>query len=187
MKKILSFAIAMLFVTISYGQIFSTGQTLKAGTMSLGLEPTIIGNNFGFYMHGGYGLSAGSDLGIKLGFGNGNAYFEGNVEWALLSKNPFLSVTTGAHYNGNFGFDGGATLTFPVSRIFLSTGIDANLNFWSADVDGDGDTELQTNVPLWLPFGLEVYLKDHMSIIVEAEVGINNASTIVGGGLCIYF
>jgi hypothetical protein len=187
MRRILSLTIALLFATLSYSQIFSTGQTLKQGAMSLGLEPAVVNNDFGFYFHGGYGLRPAADLGIQLGFGHGHPYFEGNIEWALLSSNPYLSVTTGAHYNGNFGFNGGATLTFPVSRVYLSTGLDANLDFQSYDSNLDGKNELHTVVPIWLPFGLEVYLKQHMSLVVEAEVPLHDAYTFVGAGLNIYF
>ncbi len=188
MKKIVVFSLALFISSLSFGQIFSTGQTLKAGAMSLGIEPAVVANNFGIFFHGGYGLNAGSDLGVKLGFGNGHPYVEGNVEFGLLKSNPYLSATIGGHYNGNFGFDGTTIITFPVSRVFLSTGLDANIDFSSYDSNGDGNKELHTAIPFWLPFGLEVYIKKHMSIIFEAEVGINNpAYTIVGGGLSLYF
>ena len=188
MKKVLLLLVAVSFASISFGQVFSTGQTLKSGAMSLGIEPAVVGNNFGIFFHGGYGLNTGSDLGIKAGFGQGNPYIEGNVEFGLLRSNPYLSATLGGHYNGNFGFDGGATITFPVSRVFLSSGLDMNLDFYQADTNADGKKELHTSLPVWLPFGLEVYVKKHLSIIFEAEVGVSSAAyTIVGGGISMYF
>jgi hypothetical protein len=181
--------VAFVFISISgYSQIFSTGQTLKSGEMSVGLEPAVFGSDFAFYFHGGYGISSGADLGLKLGFGHyGNAYVEGNVEWALITSNPYLSAKTGAHYNGNFGFDGAMLLTFPVSRVYLTSGLDANLDFYNADQDADGKDELHTNFPVWIPFGLEVYVKKQMSIIFEAEVPVNGGGTFVGAGLSLYF
>ena len=71
MKKlfcILFFTIALLnFIN---AQVFNTGQTLKKGAFSFGVEPAIIANgnsDFILFLHGGYGIKKGIDFGVKAG------------------------------------------------------------------------------------------------------------------------
>ena len=54
-------------------------------------------------------------------------------------------------------------------------------------LDGDGDEELDMTMPVWLPISVEYYVKKQLSVLFEAEIGLNNAATYVGGGLAIYF
>ena len=89
----------------------------------------------------------------------------------------------GAHVFKYFGLDAGGLVTFPISNVRITTGLDMDLVFGE---DGQGDTELW--IPLWLPISLEVYIKKHLSIVFEGNVELTDrAWTTVGGGLNIYF
>jgi len=181
-------ALFVAVVTTSQAQVlFNGAQTLKKGGWSLGLNPVIAteGNdNFALFFHGGYGLGNSSDLGLKLGFGWNNEAFVGlDYEKTLLAGGPSVSLFGGAHYFHYFGLDMGALVTFSISNVRITTGLDLDLVFGE---DAQGDTELWA--PLWLPLSLEVYLKKHLSLVFEGNVKLTDqAWTTVGGGVNIYF
>ena len=181
MKKTLILS-ALLLVTLLNAQVFNTAQTLRTGKFSLGLEPAIydIGDNdVSFFIHGGYGINRGLDLGIKLGLGAmDETYFSADLEWMLRGLSPYISVSTGAHILNDVGIDGTLNITFPLSRqVWLYTGLDLDIIF--AD---------DTVIPLWIPVGLEVGIRRNMNLILEVEAGLNDeAYNIFGGGINFYF
>ena len=114
MKKVILSLTLSVFSIFAFSQVFNTGQTLKKGTFSLGLNPAyhINGPSDGIniYFHGGYGIKQGIDLSIKFGVGD-TQYFGADLEWALGKK---ISLTTGAHDFGEFGLDGTLNFTIPL-------------------------------------------------------------------------
>ena len=187
MKKVfLNLILLIGFSLITNAQIvFSTGQTLKKGAYSIGIEPVYSdGANFALFLHGGYGLGKNSDLGVKLGFGWGGTYVGVDYEKAFLVGKPYVSVFTGAHYWNDFGLDLGAIVTFPIKNIYLSTGLDMDLNFGN----NSNNNDLNLYMPMWLPLELEVYLQKHLALIFEANIKLTpTAFTTIGGGLSVYF
>jgi len=189
MKKII--VIFLLFFGVagtSKSQVlFNTAQTLSKGNFSLGLDAAFANywnNDFGLFLHGGYGLGNNSDLGLKLGLGWGETYFGLDYEKTVVSGKPYVSLHGGAHYWHNFGLDFGASVSFPVgSNLFITTGLDMDLVF-GQDVNND----LDLYVPLWLPLNLEVYIQKNLSIVFEGNIKLTSrAFTTVGGGVNIYF
>ncbi len=178
MKRVVIAAL-LIFVLMPnvFSQVFNTGGTLKKGTFSVGLEPVYMANDFGFFLHGGYGIRPGLDLGVKAGLGIGNTYFGADIEWGI-GKNSSFSV--GGHMHGNFGIDGTLLFTIPVTgdtRIY--GGLDADIVF-------PENNDLL--FPLWVPIGLEVDVKRDLAIIIEGEIPITNeAYSVFGGGVVFYF
>lgn len=191
MKKTIFIAAILLFMSQTiFAQLFNDGRTLRAKSFSIGINPAYHADaeEFGLFFHGGYGLGGGADLGIDLGFGWWDPYVGVNFEKSL-STSPFISLFGGGHiWGSNFGFDFGALATFAIRPIYLTTGLEMDVAFYKWDKDGDGDKELDTEFPFWLPVSIEFYLQKHVSLVFEAEIGLNDpAYTYVGGGVNIYF
>lgn len=176
-KLLLLFVASIVFVGVN-AQVFNTGQTLKQGTLSLGVNPVFMDNGpsdgLNVYFHGGYGLKKGIDFGIKLGVGN-TRYIGADLEWAL-GKN--FSLTTGGHLFNDFGLDAALLGTFPVRKdTDIYFGVDTDIVF------GDDVT-----IPIWVPVGIELGLSSRMALILEGEIAVvDDAYHIFGGGLNFYF
>ncbi len=191
-KTILSLVLFVAIATASQAQtLFNGAQTLKSGNWSMGIDlayADIGDGDFALFFHGGYGLGNNSDLGLKLGFGWNDAYIGLDYEKTLLVGKPSVSVFGGLHYWNDFALDLGALVTFPISNVRITTGLDFDLVFGEADKDGDADTESEIFTPIWLPLNIEVYLKKHLSLVFEGNIKLSDdAFTTVGGGLNIYF
>lgn len=178
MKKILVITAFVLFSAGLTAQVFQTAYTLKQRTFSFGINPAFRSNDFGLYLHGGYGLKAGMDLGLKAGIGFGDPYFGADIKWLLTGGTPSIGVSAGVHVHHDPGFDGTLNITFPInSSTHLYSGIDVDIIF-SNDI----------YVPAWVPIGLEVGVKSNMTIILEGAIGINRYGPhIVNGGVTFYF
>ncbi len=180
MKKIAFIGLFILASSALNAQVFSTGQTLKPGRFSVGINPVFQGNNLGVYLHGGYGIATGLDLATKVGLGLGGNYFGADLEWALHGGKPYVSLTAGGHMQGSdVGIDGTLNLTVPVSKsVELFSGLDMDMNF------GNNNTTL----PVWVPIGMEVGIRQSIAIILEGDIAItDDAASIFGGGLAFYF
>lgn len=179
MKKFLLVIGIILVYNLANAQVFSTGQTLKQGAISLGINPVIQdggpSDGLNVFFHGGYGLKQGVDLGIKLGIGN-SPYYGADIEWAL---GKLFSLTTGGHLQSNLlVFDGTFLGTIPIKS-------DARI-FYGADLDVIIDNDI--DFPLWFPVGLELGLSKTMSLILEGDIAVTGpAYHIFGGGLNFYF
>ncbi len=178
MKKLLLIFPIWLIALALNAQVFNTSSTLKRGSFSAGFEPGVYtdNNNFSLFLHGGIGITSGTDLGVKLGVLNGNTYLGGDVEFALGKR---FSLSAGAHSWNNFGLDATGLFTFPiVKNAKLYTGLDMDILFPTNDV----------LIPLWVPLGLEIGVKSNMSFLFEAEISLTNVgSHYFGGGLNFYF
>ncbi len=178
MKRIILTSLATLFLlTFTKGQVFHSAKTLKKGAFSVGIEPSMLvngGSDFYLFLHGGYGIKSGLDLSLKAGLGDAN-YFGADLEFAL-AKN--ISLTVGAHDFFDFGLDGCLLFNIPIKGdVQLISGIDT-------DIDFANDVLLR----VWVPVGLEIYLKKNMSLLFEAEIGLTDpAYHMFGGGLAFYF
>lgn len=178
-KKLLLAVILFLGAIASNAQVFSTSATLKKGSFSVGIHPTLLASgstHFILFARGGYGLTKGIDLDVKLGvLGPGNTYVGADIEFAM---NKYVSVSAGAHNWGTFGLDGSVLATFAMRKnVNFYTGLDADINF--AD-----DVEF----PLWLPLGFEIGLKKGLSFMFEADVNLtNNNYHLISGGVNLYF
>jgi hypothetical protein len=179
MKKINLFCIVLLFPTLTFSQVFNTASTLKPLKFSLGLEPCVLENNFGLFLHGGVGIKSGIDFAMKYGILEGSDYFGADLEWRLLGGGkPNVSLVTGGHTLwGVFGLDLGLNLSFPITKgVGLYTGLDTDVNFPPDDVDLDA----------WIPVGVEISMRNSMSFILEAEIPLDGYF-VFGGGIAFYF
>jgi hypothetical protein len=176
MKKLLIICLGFITLT-SNAQVFNTSSTLKRGQFSAGFEPGLYisgGSDFTLFLHGGAGITSGTDLGIKVGLLDGATYIGGDVEFALGKR---FSISAGAHSWGEFGLDGTALFTFPLKKgVHLFTGLDADIEI--AD---------DVNVPLWIPLGIEIGMGNNMGFIFESEINLIDGNHFLGGGLNFYF
>lgn len=185
-KKLLTVAVLLVLITSVNAQVFNTASVLKQKKLSLGVEPTIIAegdNDFILFGHAGLGIAKGIDLGVKLGvFGPGEEYIGADIEFAF-HKN--FSISGGAHSSGNFGLDGTFLGTIEAGKnIDIYGGADLDINF--ADKDGDGNDEAL--FLLWVPVGVEVFIKKKLAFILEGSIAAtDDAYNIIGGGVSYYF
>ncbi len=56
--------ILFLFLFSINAQVFNTASTLKSGKANLGINPAVLNEDFGLFVHGGFGISPGFDLGL---------------------------------------------------------------------------------------------------------------------------
>ena len=182
MKKITLLLFSLVLAVNLSAQIFGTSSTLSKNRFSLGLEPSIYssGNydDFMFFIHGGYGIKSGVDLGVKLGLLGDENYIGADVEFKLGKK---FSLAGGFHDFYDFGIDGTALFTFPLgSAATLSSGLDMDIVF----------ADPETLVPLWIPVVVEIGIKKDMVFILEAELDtklIDESYHFLGGGLQFFF
>lgn len=159
-------------------QVFNTSSALKPGNVSLGVEPSVYINgatDFNLFLHGRVGLTHNVDFGMKLGVMGNEVYLGGDVKFAL---SKMFSVSAGAHSWGDFGLDGTALLTFPLTiGVKLYTGLDADVVFAN-----------NTEIPLWIPLGLKIGIHRNIAFIFESEIRVTQVgSHFLGGGLNFYF
>ena len=178
MKKLLILAFGLITISLN-AQVFNTSSTLKRGQFSAGFEPGLYigGNDFTLFLHGGIGLTSGTDLGLKVGLLNGATYIGGDVEFSL---GKHFSLSVGAHGQGNLGLDGTALFTFPIKQdVKIYTGLDMDVLFYDNN---------DTQIPFWVPLGLEIRMRKNMSFMFEAEINLTDVgSHFLGGGLNFYF
>ncbi len=197
MKKILFLVILLTSLSISYAQIFETGQTLRSGKASIGINPALFSdsgaNDFAFYVHGGYGLMRAMDIGLKLGFGHDDTYFGANVEWMLRGKSPSISFATGVHSCGDIGLDGTLNFSFPINRmVIFYSGLDMDMVFGEKREFNEDKQKMEDKsdiyFPTWIFLGIEIGFRRNVNIILEAEIGLGDRSpNIIGGGFNFYF
>ena len=195
MKMVKLICVLILIIAVSlHAQVFNTSQTLKSGKWSLGLNPALHDhgdNEFGLFIHGGYGISRGMDLGLKLGFGYNETYFGADLEWVIRGISPYISISAGGHSYGDVGLDATMNFTFPINKqVHLYTGFDFDLIFIDRDdnpntPDDEGGND--TVFPVWLFVGTEVGIRHNMTLLLEVELEINDAYSIFGGGINFYF
>jgi hypothetical protein len=179
MRKLFVVLVACVLAGSLHGQVFNTGQTLRPGNFSLGLNPVFFNDDLGLFLHGGIGIKSGIDLGIRYGVLDGEDYFGADLEWRLVSGKPSVSLMTGGHVLYNFGLDFMLNVSFPIrSDTHLYSGLDSDIIF------GDNDTHFL----LWLPIGLELKLRRSIGFILEGEIPLTDpAYGIFGGGVAFYF
>lgn len=165
-------------------QVYGTGQTLRSGRASFGVEPVLYSyrsgdNNFYLFFHGGLGLTSGFDLGARLGVLGNRTYIGGDFEWNLHPRNPAISFSVGVHSFHNVGLDGTVNISFASARgLQMYSGLDTDVIF----------TDPGTRTPIWLPVGFVFPFRRSVELLLEAEVGLNDdAWTILGGGVNFYF
>jgi len=190
MKKLI--LILLLFVFTSNAQVFNTAQTLKTGKFNIGLNPAVLDEEFGFFLHSGYGISPGFDLGMRVGLGFPETYFGADLEWVLRGLSPYISVSAGGHSFGDVGLDGTLNFTFPINRqVQLYSGFDMDMNFVEVKKFNQQtqqiEDETETMIPMWLFIGTEIGFKRNMTILLEVEISMNDdAYNIFGGGINFY-
>jgi hypothetical protein len=180
MKKFIFVSMVVLsFITTLDAQVFNTSSTLRPGQFSAGFEPGIYisgGNDFNLFLHGGVGIVHSVDFGVKLGIMGDNVYIGGDMEFAL---GKHFSLSAGAHSWGDLGLDATGLFTFPIaSAARLYTGLDADV------ILAEGNTQL----PMWVPIGLEIPIKKYMLFLFETEIRLTHVgSHFIGGGLNFLF
>lgn len=177
MRKLLFFSLLLIAITAN-AQIFNTSSTLNPKTFSLGVEPGFYINGsseFGLFLHGGIGITKSADFALKIGILGDENYIGGDVEFAMGKR---FSLAVGAHTFYDFGLDGTALFTFPLTKgASIFTGLDTDIIF--AD---------DLIVPLWLPVGLQIGVKKGTYFIFESEINLtDNSYNYLGGGLSFIF
>jgi hypothetical protein len=180
MKKLyyLLFLIITTSNVVVYSQVFNTSSTLKPGIFCTGFEPGIYINNRTdayIFLNGGVGITHGIDFGAKVGFGGDEPYLGADIEF---STGKIFSFSAGAHSWGNFGLDGTALFTFPLSKkTKFYTGLDSDLIFAE-----------NFEVPVWIPLGVEISIQRSIFFTFEAEVNLtNDIGHFIGTGLNFVF
>lgn len=179
-KRIFILIAALSLSFAANAQVFNTGKTLKSGGWSFGIEPTLLIRNsyedFNLFIHGGYGITSGVDFGLKAGFLGDESYFGGDVEFGIGRA---FSLAVGAHHYGEFGLDACLLGTIDARKGFdVYLGLDVDAIF----------TEPEVTFPVWLPLGVEIFLRNRTSFMFEAEIGLNDpAYHVIGGGVNFYF
>jgi hypothetical protein len=168
MKKFVLLLVSLCLAMPIQAQVVNTASTLKAGKMSVGVFPVINdGFNLALLFDGGYGISKGLDLRGQLAVGGGNIYVGFDVEKVMRSAKPMISFSGGAHLAGSAGLD--ATLNF-------STPLNKQMNLF-----GGLDTDLELGesiaVPMWLFIGGEMGFRKQMTLILELDAAMNDASS----------
>lgn len=178
MKKLIILVLLCLGIS-SYGQVFNTGETLKRGSFSIGINPVYMNDNLALFLRGGAGITSGLDLALNFGFFEGDEYVGGDLEWKLLSGKPDISLVTGAHVQGDFGLDCGLNISVDIKGgIDFFSGLDTDIMFY------DNDTQLL----LWIPVGVEIGLKRSIGFILEGDIPVTDpAYGVFGGGVAFYF
>ena len=180
---VVPYLIALLLIIIPVSlqaQVFDTGQTMKKGKASIGVNPVIYNNggtDFTLFLHGAYGFRKGSDLGVKLGVGGNETYFGVDVEWVLRRISPYISFSGGAHTFGDIGIDGTLNFTIPVNR---------QVNLYSG-MDTDIVLTKDIQFPLWIFVGVEMGFRKNLNLLLEVEAGINNDAPYNVFGVGFYF
>jgi hypothetical protein len=191
-KQLFLLGIFLIISSFSFGQLFSTGQTMKPKKWSIGIEPSVIINGdaeFYLFGHAGYGLKQGIDLGLKVGvLGDYGEYIGGDVEFGI---GRYFSVMGGAHHFGDFGLDANILGTYPIrSDVRISSGFDLDINFVKTeDNPNTNEDEGGTDAVFigWIPISLEIGLKKNLAFIFEAMVNVTeDGYHFIGGGVNIY-
>jgi len=170
--------------TFTKSQSVDDGRVNKKNEISAAANPVYNAttDKFGMFIHGDYGLTSKSDIGLQVGFGPNQTYLGIDFE-RLLIKKPAISAYAGAHYHQYAGLDLGSKITLPLRPIFLTTGLDMDMVL---SEDENGNPEIL--IPVWLPVQIEFYLIKHVSMAFEAQVALNTkTNTYVGTGILVYF
>jgi hypothetical protein len=153
----------------------------------------IIQDNLGAFFQAGVGLVRGVDLALKAGFveNTPTPYIGADLEWKLKGSKPSISITTGAHRNefGHFGLDGSFNFSFAIGRkVFPYLGFDSDLNFdHHYEYYYYGHYYDDTHLLMWIPVGVEIYLRKSISFILEAEIPLQAYTYyVMGAGFTFY-
>ena len=181
MKKLILLALILCAGIRSNAQVLGSAQTLGKGKGNFGMMPALFvhgGNDqLMLFMNGGYGISNGVDLGLKLGvFGNSN-FIGMDVEF---SKGKNFSLAGGFHSFNDFAMDLTGLVGFNLGNgVRLSTGLDMDIVFANS-----------TRVPVWLPINLEIWIKNNMTFMLEADIDtklFDQSYHMISAGFQVYF
>jgi hypothetical protein len=179
MKKLISIILFSLSLIHGFSQVFNSGYLSEKGKFSAGIEPAyFISGNSGtplLFLYGNYGLRDDIGINLKVGTDFSKTYLGAAMTWDL-GKN--FTLGTGVHNFDFFGLDARLNYNIPLpkdARIF--TGLDASVIFAN-----------EARLPLWLPLGVEVRIKDKLSFILETEIALTKpAYHIISAGVAYYF
>ena len=179
MKKLFVYIILSILFRTGYSQVFNSGSLAEQGKFSAGIGPAYFINGSNgtpfLFLYGNYAIRNDIGLNLKIGAGLSKTYVGAAMTWDL-GKN--FTLGTGVHNFDYFGLD--ARLNYNIilpkdARIF--TGLDASVLFAS-----------ETRLPLWVPLGVEVKIREKLSFILETEIAITKpAYHIISAGVVYYF
>ncbi|MBN2570909.1 MAG: hypothetical protein JXA68_02165 [Ignavibacteriales bacterium] len=180
MKSLRWLLISFLLIGSLSAQVFQPAKVLSQSKFRVGINPLLMEESFAFYIHGGVGLGSRMDLGFKVGFGEGDAYFGADIDYGILIQDFSLTLGGGLHHCSVMGIDvtikGGYDI--PNSGVEIHGGFDFDINFH----DG-GSTS-----PLWFLLGLEWRVRSMIAVVLDVEIGVTEeAPNIFGGGINLYF
>ena len=178
-------ALLALAPTASYAggaAVFNTSDVMSSGALSfqgygtMSLDPAEIG------AYGGvnYGLTNRMDVNATLGLppGGGDAYFGGDVEFAVLPGQPTggsFSVVAGAHYRSELGLDGAFVGTWSMEALKIYGAADLDIDFC--------DDPVGTIMPLNLVVGVQKNLRSNLSLLGELGVNLSDSQNYISVGV----
>ncbi|MBN1638177.1 MAG: hypothetical protein JW866_04365 [Ignavibacteriales bacterium] len=180
MKTLRWILISFLLVGSLSAQVFQPAKVLSQGKFRVGINPLLMEESFAFYIHGGVGLGSRMDLGFKLGFGEGDAYFGADIDYGILIQQFSLTLGGGLHHCGVMGIDVTikAGYDIPSSGVEIHGGFDFDINFHEGN----------STSPLWFLLGLEWRVRSMIAVVLDVEIGVTEeAPNIFGGGINLYF
>lgn len=138
--------LASLLPARAAAEVFSSARTVPTRTIMLGLEPQVTPPSGPFYelfLHGGFGMTRGTDLQMKLGLPlrpGGPLYVGGEVQFALLHDGdgaPGISLSVGGHGHGwqRFGLDSTLILSNDFGKLEPLLAVDADFEFIGNSID----------------------------------------------------
>jgi hypothetical protein len=174
-------ALILSLICLSSGQVCNTATTLRPGQFAIAMAPVIYPRGGGpdFYINAGVGIARQMDLSLKLIVNGYTPYFGGDFEFVILSGFPTISLAAGMHSRDNLGMDATFNLTLPIRRVVsLYGGVDSDIEFY----------EHETGFPLWGFAGMQVMVRKHFGLFMEAEIGVNDgAPDMLDLGFQVFF
>lgn len=177
MKKIVASIIAgvvFCFGTFNLSNaqdgFFSDAQTLRQGSLSLGIQSAIyteIDNEVMLFFRGAYGINPGLTLHGKVGVLREETYLGGHIESQLAGEpsDPIsFSLIGGIYAFGDLGLKAGGILSKQLGQVSLFSGLTFEPLF----------SEPETLTPLLIPVGFDINLGNNANFVLEADMSAND-------------
>lgn len=156
----------------AFGQdgFFSDAQTLRQGTLSIGIQSAIyteLDNEVMLFFRGAYGINPGLSLHGKVGVLREETYIGGHFE-SQVSGEPSdpisFSLIGGVYAFGDLGLKVGGILSKQLGQVSLYSGLTFEPLF----------SEPETLTPLLIPIGFDISLGNNANFILEADMSAND-------------
>jgi hypothetical protein len=189
--------VLILFFSTSKAQIFNSAHITKNKQFTFSVNPVLLdgikNDDAGLFLHGDYGVGNNMQLAAKLGVGLNDTYFGISLEKLLVKTYPLISLSGGLHSFGDTGLDLTLNTSVPLNKlVVLYGGLDFDVVFAEKRQfhvqSGKWKNESDTNFLSWFFMGTEIVVRNNMTFLFEAEIGIaEDAYNLLGAGVKFYF